>query len=946
MRVDRLAKICSVVVALAVPFFGYTSLVVADTPYGSWTGPLVCPGQHRGTLTLTFGGDAAPERGQIRLDGPGGVALDAELRLRQRNRQIMMIVETWRARPDGPAPGRMTADLAPDGASLRLTAELCPRDPNASFALVRQGDQPNRPSSSGSSADGSSDQAPVYSTGWQGRWEGVGACRTGDERFPVSLDVQQDGNGLAGLLRLDPSWATVYDLYGLFTARVTSADQAVFESQIGAGNTGWTPRATRLALAGDQLTLDLEDIMEGRGHSGCDRAVLTHVGPSAAPDGVANITGAWHGYGFGNPQGQPIPLAFARARDIASHAAFSVEIVHDPEPRVLLNVTGGMGQPLNHRSHLVMAMRPFALSDQGPTIFVTTNIEVGTGRYNPANGSDVSAFVRSPLLAVFEKADDGSLLARLGLHARFESNEQWFYRLEPTDEDILAAIASGERPPYAMPKSFGGSLGAANSGNAQCAALDTWISQTIGAGAAAAMQRADRRYEPYLPLFADEPMEETFGLPLGFLAPEEAEAVRTLLPVCARIADLAAVLQHASALDGLFRTQLDEIASAISIRGDALAWADETFAALEAFDAGAEGAQAEIASLRTAFDERLADMTRTQREQLDRALTVAEAKLAFLAIGQELDELEAAPAGDLSLSALAHLRGRIARHADAIDAGWAQHIARIDGLNRRAEIALVDQVPQASLGDDPLDYLQNSQSEIRALHRLRSGVPEDYPAPVVGQRIAEVQRERARLIDQPSVRAALDARLAEAAETARNELTLVRTLDPYLSEEELRRTAMLRPYAQQIAANLDAAQMAAIDVRDLSVGGPAGAPSADDIARTLKDQFDAINARIANETAGCRTQQHSQFEAVGALRCAQLLTVDASGGLNARLLHVTKIACSETGVLAGYICDFSYGLATSNAFLQGYLGDVLGGGDTIRGQFIPTQIGWMYQRFP
>jgi hypothetical protein len=188
--------------------------------------------------------------------------------------------------------------------------------------------------------------------------------------------------------------------------------------------------------------------------------------------------------------------------------------------------------------------------------------------------------------------------------------------------------------------------------------------------------------------------------------------------------------------------------------------------------------------------------------------------------------------------------------------------------------------------------------------------------------------------------------LAGRAATATTEAQLTQAVLDWVTEAEVARVGLTAPFRDQITRNRQEAEIATIDIRDISVTNPPGAPSAREIALAIKAQLDGFNAENDAALQQCQQGQMSNLDPLGALRCAQLATAEASGGMRFRLLRVTKIGCARPQAITGYLCDFSYGISSNNMFLQGFIGDVLGAGEVIRGQFIQTSQGWMFNRFP
>lgn len=263
--------------------------------------------------------------------------------------------------------------------------------------------------------------------------------------------------------------------------------------------------------------------------------------------------------------------------------------------------------------------------------------------------------------------------------------------------------------------------------------------------------------------------------------------------------------------------------------------------------------------------------------------------------------------------------------------------ARSKGWNVELVSVRAARITVLELNEKVAKPLESIMSDLRSARmRAQAGSPLSNLA----SDVSNIQKRYIRLIRSEAVATSLRNRLLEESWTPSRGLSIeeqvMKKFSDYVPESEVARRNS--PLAAAFVSVVNEIAIRAVNVSDISLPGPKGEPSADDMMRAVWANYESINREQREASQRCRNAlNQGLFD--------PLCIAYVAGASQIKIADFTKVACRTSQSVTGFVCDFEIrvnysGPASVLAQLPGApRSGINNWTDTAR--FIPTRKGWL-----
>lgn len=919
------------VVALGI-FAGLLSMpatAVADVfDDNAWEGQFVC-GQDNYSFTLIVeeSDGSAIRAGIIEFDTAAGAG-SYRVRGRIDGRDFLFLSDEWIERPPGMAAVGLDGSLHENGLVMDGVVRGCQNGAEPQFSAERAGD------GNGAVADAGLGRVEAINLDGSltGDWSGEIRCPNPRmEPLPLEMTLVQQGAVVAGEASFPFGAPDAVMARGILHGGVDDGGGVVL------GRIGQLPGIRRAAeritgaIAPD--TGRFEGVVWAAPSWGGCPFSATRDGPPSIPDLAEmeelGLQGVWAGL-----RQETQPLFFRQISP--SHINAQLRLVLsalDGEPLGTFEIVAPASAPPVRQIRFQVSIVPIARLDTDHVVFVSLSVHRADDNFaNWPKGFALMAAVPE------DSGEAASLAIQIAHHpAQALQVDRGFMELPRQGPGAIEALLAGEGPAWEFTGSLGGSIAEAVSLDEQCRILIAW------AGPYLRGLEADREDLQiiFAPMFADAAFEPVFGLPFSLTTEDERKEIESFAwNVCEPRFGVSGFA--GGSFGHIFVSGFDDmIAARMGV--------EETAAWLEEAQAEVGRLEAEPASLGRLLEIegeaalRAAEIQPEAGAKLANAISDLRADIAVVAYMGEIEQVPTLPQTEEGLARLVEL----ARKAPTLQLDSSQRDQAHEAINahltaivelRIAEIRASEQAAQ-----NDLDGLASLTNSVRQLAELERRIESPLRDPRVAAARGEVNSRREQLLADETIQTAFALGLDNLQAQGRPRAQVAAWAHAYLMEDEASETAPA-PFRAAISRNIARLEVASIDIADRSVGGPAGQPTAPEMALALKRQLDALNESLAARDSSCRAGGFRN-DPLAAMEC--LVVLGAGGGerWETYLTTFEKVGCSGSGG-SGYLCDFSAGVASTSPMMQGRLGEILNAGSLNRGRFVMTTEGWQYIKLP
>jgi hypothetical protein len=847
---------------------------------GIWTGTYRCgtfsaameleltPGPLQGTLEGLFTFSDGQVRGRYTVSG----RVDTDNR-------FTLVPRAWIERPGNMVAITLEGGLAANGASVSGRPTPCG---GGEFSAQRQ---------DGTAAPGALASAPPSGGPLAGRWEGAIECRQNRrgrvEDYPLTLDLWQDGDGVAGIARLR-IWKKRMDVGGAaFDQTVSVAgrvvdgalalDRAIVLDKGGAG----------FELRGLTVTPDAPGGLAGEvSMRGCETVAVARTGEARSPD-ITGFQGQWFGAG-GQREDTGVELVIAA----------------QPEAYAVLRATAPLSRELALRDRLELLLQPIAI-ENGALLLAPLNSRDATGPFAATDGP-VRHQLRTADLHVVHPRGDGAVSLGVVLRQAMLSDmlasrprdAARLYTLSPQTDSGANLIAEGELPPVDLGPLVTGTVARAPSREAQCRVLQDWIAP-VSAGRDVSNRPLDTVLREFAPVFQDGVFVPVFGAPYVLLSRDERQAITQLIRrTCQPIAPDRAlgIVADYTLSDVRFR----QYSALLADEAEVAEWSAGLLATLAALDATPDSLN-ELGTLRAGLNARARTVSQAKRSELRAAIDRRGHEIQADMMVADLNRLADVLFDDGTFDAIFRVLNRLTSLETPVDLARpvrdrAFQLASGIMDERYAELAGISRDAPADLSGlaevmAGWNRLRGARDQMQA--QFRTLGPEDALRPVFA-RLDEYWQHEGILAQ---FRLALDA--IETGPLARP--VILNAAARYVDLDWVQRAP---GWGEAIEAAIDTAEIRSLRIVDRSTGGEPHEPTAHDIARFVLQRVRSVNAHLLALEDRCLSGQFTN--ALQAMECLQHPGIVTNRRGFAAMLHsVTKIGCTTEVIDRDYLCIFT-----------------------------------------
>lgn len=892
-----------------------------------WHGDFVC-GQmsYSFTLSLPASDGGAMRPGAVRFETAEGVG-EYSVRGRIDGRNFLFLPDEWVERPAGANAVGFEGSLHENGLLLNGNVRGCPAMSDIHFVAERRAtDEPI--------AFGEVAASPAIETAFTGQWQGDYECSNRERwgSLPVTMTLVQQGTVVGGFMSL--AWETpdgprlsavirgeVDESGEVRMARIASLTVRIWLRQ---------PPIVGSLKSGEETFEGAVSLPASLGEC---RFSVARQGPPEAPNLTEiGLDGVWAGI-------RTLPYWQPEDDFVFLDRAYQVRLMLgmiDGQPVGAFEAVAPLGAPPVRQDRFQLSVFPIMAPDQEHVILVPLAVLRAGGRFADVDGN----------LAFMVKIPDGSPQAsRLAIQTRYTGPAQFeveddFGDLAPQGPQAIAAMIRGEGPAYEFPGGIAGTITEAPSIDAQCRILTAWADPYLRGFEQD--EYSDNVNAVSAPMFADEIFEPVFGLPFAFTSKEEREAIRDLGgDVCGPRLGIEGF--NGSAFVRMLGPSFMDMVAIRMDRTEAASWIADAESEVRQLTAKPANLM-RLMEIEGEATLRRSEIQPDAMESLTTAISDRRAAIDVVAYMAELDEVPSLPETTESLPRLMALSERAGElRLDNDQHGQAQDTIRTHLRNivsrRLAEI----RDGEDSVRPD-LDGLAKLTTEARQLDELARRLAPTFQDERIGGAQREIDVRRQQLLADDRVQAAFESAAGDLRPSTMRPSDAVRSwASNYLLENEMERAP--GAYGDTVDRTVAQLEVAAINITDRSQGGPAGQPTAEEMALALKRQVDALNASLSARHTNCQAGGFGN-DPFAAMECLVILGAGGGERWETFLTHFEKLGCTGGVDGSAYLCDFSAGIASTSELMQGRLGEILSAGSLNRGRFLQTTDGWQYIKQP
>lgn len=769
----------------------------------------------------------------------------------------------------------------------------------------------------------------------EGRWEGSASCR--DVDVPLILDLLQEGRDIAALATISMpnrsgSSVTYTERRELLLGTVD--DRGAFELQRG---TIVLERQTLRGLAGHSAgNTVLHGATDGLPSNWrCQDFTLRRTGAPQTPTGSnhANLVGTWAGFDF---QVRLRDLERTDQLNNLSATRTMQTIVSFGEHEGSLYGHYAVAHPVTShpdtQDRYEVMIRPLLVMDDGRLAFVTVGPRTAGGTF----ATDRNGYGEGAFIVVFALPDDGTITLER-MHSRTHG-----LQLRAAGTDALAAFDAGEGPKVPMPETMGGTFASASTVDAQCRALQAWVSPVLDTVDFSQLSVTEGLAE-LLPVFDDRSFEPIFGAPFADMPESARDALwhmtRWICPnrinydkFSGGVMDYA--LHNARTFEQLV-TMLDDLE-------DSGIWYEQVTAEIEELS-DVTASLVRLDEIETEAATRAGYLEDDAKTALEVAIAARRNAIAVADLITQIAGVSGWPDVEATLAQLVQLL----RHAAQMKISAEIDLALVHAVRAKADMIVVPRIEAALEEAVDLPISLAGLETVTRLVREVGGLIERLE-PELGSREAHARTQSLRDLRQKLVG---DLHVQDEFRTALAALEIAPGGDAhgrveneagrYLEPEEYRGVHAEPAYEAAVADTIFELELSAIHFADRSTRHDANEPAANEMLVAMKREFDRLNSDLLQIYSKC---QRSEFDGdpIMAVQCLGILAAGGGEAFQVRLTRFEKLDCRAKQDGPGYLCEYVLGFEATSPFVHNFLSSLTISGSSGYGGFVPIGNEWVF----